>query len=94
MLNKSINLQKEIKAEENRTVAFVSSQISSGYGVINFSIQVIDKNYITDNPKVLYKEYFELLENVKNEAINNGWDALKEPEPIQPEVLENTEAQN
>lgn len=79
MLNKSMNLQKEIRVED-RSIAYINSQISVGYGIISFSIQVIDKDYIANNPQVLKEEYELFIKEIKNEAINNGWDALKDIE--------------
>ena len=82
MFNKSINLQKEIKNSENKTVAFLTGQISIGYGAINSSVQIIDKDYITSNPSLLKDEYDAFLNEIRNEAISFGWEALKETEVI------------
>ena len=57
IFNKSINLQKEIKTSENKTVAFLTGQISIGYGTINSSAQIIDKDYIANNPELFKNEY-------------------------------------
>ena len=81
LLNKSINLQKEVRVAD-RTIAFINSQISVGYGSINFSIQVTDKDYITSNPSLLKDEYDAFLNEIRNEAISFGWEALKETEVI------------
>lgn len=76
MLNKSMNLQKEVRVDENRVIAFLNAQISVGYSNINISIQVIDKEYINLNPDILKMEYDSFMEDIKSEAIKNGWEAL------------------
>lgn len=82
MFSKSMNIQKEIKVDENRVIAFLNAQISVGYGIINTSMQIVDKVYLEDNPVILKDEYNSFIEEVKNEAVNNGWEALKETEAI------------
>lgn len=83
MYNKSMNLQKEIRVDENKIIAFLNAQISVGYSSINISIQAIDKEYINLNPQVLKAEYDSFMEEIRIEAINNGWEALKTTEPIE-----------
>lgn len=88
MLNKSMNLQKEVRVNEDKTIAFLNSQISIGYSNINISIQIIDKEYIESNPQILKDEYDLFMEEVKNEAINNGWKALKDTEILDTETIQ------
>lgn len=76
MLNKSLNIQKEIKNDNGSVVGFLSSQISIGYGTINFSIQIIDRDYAENNPAVIKTEYLSFIEEVNIEATKNGWSAL------------------
>lgn len=78
MLNKSINLQKEIKNESGNNVAFFSSQISMGYGNLNISLQIVDKEYVESNTEILNNEYDLFLQEVKKEAFGIGWTALAE----------------
>lgn len=87
MLNKSMNLQKELRVDNDKTVAFLNAQISIGYSNMNISIQIIDREYIESNPQILKDEYNLFMEEVKNEAINNGWEALKDTEIIDSETI-------
>lgn len=87
MLKRSTSLGKEIK-NEDKVVAFLNAQVTSGYESINFSIQIIDKQYIGNNPLILKQEYESFMEDIKNEAINNGWEALREAEATLPEETE------
>lgn len=80
MINRSLNSQKEIKNNNGSTVGFLSSQVSIGYGAINFSIQIIDKDFAEKNPDIIKQEYEDFVTNIKLDAINNGWDALKDSE--------------
>jgi len=77
MVNKSFNLQKEIKNDSGAIAGFLTSQISVGYGGLNISIQIVDRSYIESHPDVLRDEYMSFVKEVELEAINNGWDALK-----------------
>lgn len=76
MLNKSLNIQKEIKNTNGSIIGFLNAQISIGYGNINFSIQIMDKSYVVNNPDILKMEYDSFMEDIKTEAITNGWEAL------------------
>lgn len=76
MLNKSLNIQKEIKNTNGSIIGFLTAQISIGYGNINFSIQIMDKSYMVNNPDILKMEYDLFMEEIKTEAITNGWEAL------------------
>lgn len=89
MLNKSLNIQKEIKNDNGTAVGFLTSQISVGYGAINFSFQVIDKVYIESNPEIIKLEYESFMKEIKGEAISNGWLALKDEDPINTEEIIN-----
>lgn len=77
MLNKSLNIQKEIKNDNGSVVGFLTSQISVGYGGLNISIQIVDKAYIESHPEILRDEYISFVKEVELEAINNGWSALE-----------------
>ena len=80
MLNKTLTIQKELKNESQNIVAYFNSQISVGYGSINVSIQVIDKEYISSNGSKLKEELDMFFEDIKKEATIVGWDGLKEEE--------------
>lgn len=82
MLNKSLNIQKEIKNDNGSVVGFLTSQISVGYGAISFSFQVIDRTYIENNPEIIKLEYESFMQEIKSEAISSGWLALKDKEQI------------
>ena len=80
MLNKSLTLQKEMKNESQNIVAYFNSQISVGYGNINVSIQVNDKEYISANNSKFKEELDMFFEDIKREATLIGWVGLKEEE--------------
>lgn len=77
---KSMIIKRETKTEDGRMIAFMNSEISEGYKIMNFSIQVLDRQYIESNPSLFKSEFDIFMEDIKNEAIANGWGALKEPE--------------
>ena len=87
MVNRSLSSQKEIKNENGLTIGFLSSQVSIGYGNISFSLQIIDKDFAEKNPTIIKSEYEAFVNSVREDAINNGWEALKTTEPIEIPVV-------
>lgn len=80
MLNKSLTLQKDIKNESQNVVAYFNGQISVGFGNINISIQVSDKEYIEANQDIFREELDNFYEEIKKEAVQIGWKGLLETE--------------
>ena len=80
MINKTINLQKQIsigEGIEKRNIAFLNAQISEGYGVLNMSIQIMDKEALNENDEYVRSEIEDFKNQVVNEAVISGWDLLK-----------------
>lgn len=80
MLNKSLTLQKDIRNESQNVVAYFNGQISMGFGNINISIQVGDKEYIEANQDMFREEFDSFYEEIKKEAFQMGWKGLLETE--------------
>lgn len=80
MISKSITLQQQVsigEGAERKDIAFLNSQITSGYGAYNISVQILNKDNLIGNEDFLKLtiENFEI--EVKREASVNGWDVMK-----------------
>jgi hypothetical protein len=80
VINKSITLQKQVFVGEGidrKDIAFLSSQITNGYGAFNISIQILSKDNLVGNEQVLKSEIENFELEVKKEASMNGWEIMK-----------------
>lgn len=81
MINKTINLQKQIYIGEGldrKDIAYFNAQITTGYGVFSTSIQILNKENLIGNEEYLRMEIAKFNEEAKKEAIENGWNVMKE----------------
>lgn len=74
---KSMNLQDSIKGDNGLPIASLNAQIGLDYGGLNISVHVIDKSNLESNKDLFRTKFETFIENIKTEAITNGWEALK-----------------
>ncbi|MDU3410106.1 hypothetical protein [Clostridium sp.] len=79
MINKSITLQKQVyigEGVDRKDIAFLNSQITSGYGMYSISIQILNKENLVGNEDYLKDEITKFEKEVKDEAVINGWNIM------------------
>lgn len=79
-MKKSINLESTVLSDSGIPIAFFNARISIGYENINLSMNVVDEKNLLANTELFKREFNSFIDGIKNEAINNGWEALKDIE--------------
>lgn len=79
-MKKSINLDNVVLSDSGTPIAFFNARISIGHENISLSMNIPEEKSILENAELFKREFSSFIEEIKNEAINNGWDALKDTE--------------